>query len=214
MSGAAPALRGDAKEMADKEYLLGNNARELLKYTNQATKPVTDDVSVRDVRTILKKIAALDDITKVRETCGAIIGQLDRKERHGFSKRGYKNYGEDMCLTAKEIIRDIHEANGKQFETEYDERLKLIDKVLGVCNLLLEYIQICIDAGYVTVEKSGIWTKKVTDVKYMAASWKKKDGARAAKLRAEKKAQEDIHQVELVKTAIREAREEAKRPSK
>lgn len=74
MSGAAPALRGDAKEMADKEYLLGNNARELLKYTNQATKPVTDDVSVRDVRTILKKIAALDDITKVRETCGAIIG--------------------------------------------------------------------------------------------------------------------------------------------
>lgn len=119
-----------------------------------------------------------------------------------------------MCLTAKEIIRDIHEANGKQFETEYDERLKLIDKVLGGCNLLLEYIQICIDAGYVTVEKSGIWTKKVTDVKYMAASWKKKDGARAAKLRAEKKAQEDIHQVELVKTAIREAREEAKRPSK
>ena len=31
--------------MADKEYLLGNRARELLKYTNQVTKVVTDDVS-------------------------------------------------------------------------------------------------------------------------------------------------------------------------
>ena len=48
--------------MADKEYLLGNRARELLKYTNQATKVVTDDVSQKDVRVILQKIAALDDI--------------------------------------------------------------------------------------------------------------------------------------------------------
>ena len=36
--------------MADKEFLLGNRARELLRYTNQVTKIVTDDISVRDVR--------------------------------------------------------------------------------------------------------------------------------------------------------------------
>ena len=52
--------------MADKEFLLGNRARELLRYTNQGTKIVTDDISVRDVREIIKKIAALDDIRDVK----------------------------------------------------------------------------------------------------------------------------------------------------
>ena len=43
--------------MAEKEYLLGNRARELLRYTNQATRIVSDDVSQRDVRAIIKRIA-------------------------------------------------------------------------------------------------------------------------------------------------------------
>lgn len=54
-------MKGDA-EMAEKEYLLGNRARELLRYTNQATRIVSDDVSQRDVRAIIKRIAELDDI--------------------------------------------------------------------------------------------------------------------------------------------------------
>ena len=45
--------------MAEKEYLLGNRARELLRYTNQATRIVSDDVSQRDVRAIIKRIAEL-----------------------------------------------------------------------------------------------------------------------------------------------------------
>lgn len=63
------ALTGGAG-VADKEYILGNKARELLTYTNQATKIVTDDVSQRDVRKILQKIAALDDIRDVKQVCG------------------------------------------------------------------------------------------------------------------------------------------------
>ena len=51
--------------MADKEYVLGNNARELLKYTNQATKVVSEDVSQRDVKKILQKVAALEDFREV-----------------------------------------------------------------------------------------------------------------------------------------------------
>ena len=69
--------------MADKEYLLGNRARELLKYTNQVTKVVTDDVSQKDVRAILQKIAALDDIREVKSVCQTTIGQLDRKDKEG-----------------------------------------------------------------------------------------------------------------------------------
>lgn len=190
--------------MADKEYLLGNRARELLKYTNQVTKVVTDDVSQKDVRAILQKIAALDDIREVKSICQTTIGQLDRKDKEGFTKAMYRCYGEDMRLIAKGIVRDIHAANGKMFATEYNERLRLIGKVLDGCSLLLEYIQIVQDMGVVSLKKSEIWTKKVLDVKYMTASWKKNDGARANKLRSEEEAKQDTRQVEVVKKAIRQ----------
>ena len=196
--------------IADKEYLLGNRARELLKYTNQATKVVTDDVSQKDVRVILQKIAALDDIREVKSICQTTIGQLDRKEKDGFTKAMYRCYGEDMRLIAKGIVRDVHAANGKMFATEYNERLRLIGKVLDGCSLLLEYIQIVQDMGVISLKKSEIWTKKVLDVKYMTASWKKNDGARANKLRSDEEAKQDARQVEVVKTAIRQYNAEKK----
>ena len=79
-----------------------------------------------------------------------------------------------------------------------------IDDVLDGCTLLLEYIQICVEEHIISVKKSGVWTKKVTDVKYMAASWRKNDGGRARKLREEAQAQADKRQVEVVKAAIRQ----------
>jgi len=122
----------------------------------------------------------------------------------------YRCYGEDMRLIAKGIVRDIHAANGKMFATEYNERLRLIGKVLDGCSLLLEYIQIVQDMGVISLKKSEIWTKKVLDVKYMTASWKKNDGARAKKLEAEKQAEEDARQVAVVKTAISQYNAERK----
>ena len=122
----------------------------------------------------------------------------------------YRCYGEDMRLIAKGIVRDIHAANGKMFATEYNERLRLIGKVLDGCSLLLEYIQIVQDMGVISLKKSEIWTKKVLDVKYMTASWKKNDGARANKLRSDEEAKQDARQVEVVKTAIRQYNAEKK----
>lgn len=196
--------------MADKEYLLGNRARELLKYTNQSTKVVSEEVSKKDVKAILRKIADLDDIREVKSVCHAIIGQLDSRDKEGFTKAMYRCYGEDMRLIAKGIVRDIHAANGKMFATEYDERLRLIGKVLDGCTLLLEYIQIMQDMGVISLKKSEVWTKKVLDVKYMTASWKKNDGARANKLRAEEAAQQDARQIAVVKKAIQQYNAEKK----
>ena len=122
----------------------------------------------------------------------------------------YRCYGEDMRLIAKVIVRDVHAANGKMFATEYNERLRLIGKVLDGCSLLLEYIQIVQDMGVISLKKSEIWTKKVLDVKYMTASWKKNDGARANKLRSDEEAKQDARQVEVVKTAIRQYNAEKK----
>ena len=204
MQSETETVRNGDVSVADKEYLLGNKARELLKYTNQATKVVTDDISQRDVRKIIQQIAALDDIRDVQTVCERIVGHLDRKE--GFTKSFYRCYGEDMRMTAKGIVRDIHAANGKMFATEYAERLKLIGQVLDGCTLMLEYIQICLDNGIISLKKSEVWTKKVTDVKYMTASWKKNDTARANKLKAEAQSAEEVRQIELVKTAIRQVK--------
>lgn len=192
--------------MADKEFLLGNRARELLKYTNQVTKIVTDDISVRDVREIIKKIAALDDIRDVKMVCAQVIGVLDRKNKKGFTKATYRCYGEDMRMIAKDIVRYIHAANGKMFATEHEERLRLIGKILDNCSLMLEYIQICLDMEIISVERAGVWTKKVRDVQYMSMSWRKNDGARARKLQAEEKSNVYVWLVSIVKDAIRQVK--------
>lgn len=194
--------------MADKEYVLGNKARELVKYTIQATRIVTGDVSQRDVRKILQKVAELDDIRDVKAVCQQLIGSLDRTDKKGFTKSSYRDYGEEMRKVARNIVRNIHAANGKMFVTEYEERLRLINEVLDDCSLMLEYILICVENGYVSVERSGIWTKKLRDVQYMTMSWRKNDGARAKKLRGEEAAQAGKRQVDVVKTAIRQVKEE------
>lgn len=82
----APASK-EGVTVADKEYLLGNKARELLKYTNQATKTVAEDISRKDVRQIFQKIAALDDIRDVQKVCSESIAYLDQRTGRASQRR-------------------------------------------------------------------------------------------------------------------------------
>ena len=192
--------------MAEKEFLLGVKARELLKYTKQATKVVSDDISPQDVRTIFHRIATLEDIRDVREVCSQAINAIDCKQKEGFTKTTFRFYGQDMREIAKQILLDVHAANNTHFLTEYDSRLRKIDAILDGCSLLLEYITICLEDEIISKHKAGVWTGKVTDVKYMAASWRKNDGGRARKLREQAQAADDRRQTALVKEAIRQYR--------
>lgn len=191
--------------MAEKEFLLGVRARELLKYTRQATKVVTDDISPRDVRTAFHRIAGLEDIRDVRAVCSQAVHTLDRDPREGFTKSNFRFYGEDMRQISKQILLDVHAANNTHFQTEYDSRLQKIDAVLDGCSLMLEYITICQEEHIIGPRKAGVWTRKVTDVKYMAAAWRKSDGARARKLREQAQAEQDRRQAALMQEAIRQA---------
>lgn len=196
--------------MADKEFLLGVRARELLKYTKQATKIVTDDVSTKDVRQILARIAALQDIREVQTVASQVMSALDKKQREGFTKSTFRLYGEDMRYIAKQILLDVHAANNTHFLTEYDQRLRKIDAVLDGCSLLLEYITICMEDGIISTHKGGVWTKKTQDVKYMAGAWRKNDGGRAKKLREEAQGAADRRQLALVKEALQQHMTEPK----
>ena len=190
--------------MAEKEFLLGVKARELLKYTKQATKVVSDDISPQDVRAILHKIAALEDIRDAREVCSQAINAIDRKQKEGFTKTTFRFYGQDMREIAKQILLDVHAANNTHFLTEYDSRLRKIDAVLDGCSLLLEYITLCIEEKIISTAKGGVWTGKVMDVKRMAGKWRKNDGGRAKSLRDQAQAIRNRQQISLVKEAIRQ----------
>lgn len=175
----------------NKDFLLLNKVRELLKYTKQKTKIASDDVNRRDARAIFHKIAQLDDMGQVKAVCAEAVRVIDQNDREGFTKANYRLYGEDMREIAKSIMRNIHAANNVNRNTEYRSRIRKINDALDDCSLLLEYIQICVDEKIISVKESGIWTKKVTDVKYMAAAWKKKTQDMARKPEAEKRAEEE-----------------------
>ena len=190
--------------MAEKEFLLGVKARELLKHTKRETRVVTDDINPQDVRTILHKIAALEDIRDARAVCSQAINAIDRKKKEGFSKSTFRLYGEDMRQIAKQILLDVHAANNTHFLTEYDSRLRKIDAILDGCTLLLEYITVCMDEKIISTAKGGVWTGKVMDVKRMAGKWRKNDGGRAKSLRDQAQAVRNRQQIGLVKEAIRQ----------
>ena len=121
--------------MADKEFLLGNRARELLKYTKQATRVVSGDISKADVRAIITRVAELDDICDVKMVCQEVVHVLDTKDKEGFTKSTFRMYGEDMRETAKKILTDIHRANNTNFVAAYEDRIHKIEEVVDGCSL-------------------------------------------------------------------------------
>lgn len=191
--------------MADKEFVLGNKVRELLIFTNQTTRVVSDDVSVRDVRKIIRRIAELEDIRDVRMVCSEIDRRLEKSDREGFSKSTFRLYGQDMRELAKSAMRHVHSANNKNFQTDYQARLETIDEILDDCSMLQEYVGICTDERIISVKKAGIFTRKIRDVRNMSVAWKRNDGGRARKIKEEKQAAETAQQMEAMRTACEQA---------
>jgi len=122
--------------------------------------------------------------------------------RLGFSKSAYRLYGADMRECARDIVRGVYGANNCDFEHEYDKRLANIDAALCSCGLLMEFIQLCVDARLVSVKHAGEWTSKATEVRRMAAAWKKADGARAKRLREADRAKEQAELAQALARAI------------
>ena len=156
--------------MAEQPFLVGNKARELLRYTQRATRIVSDDISRSDARKVFQKAAALEDIREMKQVCATAVHALDVRENRE---------------TAKKILLDAHAANNVNFATEYDKRIEKIGEVVDGCSLLLEYLTLCTEDGIISAKKAGIWTKKITDVKYPAMKWLKSERGRAESLRQE-----------------------------
>ena len=95
-----------------------------------------------------------------------------------------------------------HAANNVNFQTDYDKRVEKIGAVVDGCSLLLEYLTICTEEGIISAKKAGIWTKKVTDVKYPAMKWLTSERGRAEKLRAEAERKRLTEQAAALKAVL------------
>ena len=73
---------------------------------------------------------------------------------------------------------------------------------LQPASLLLEYLTICTEEGIISAKKAGIWTKKVTDVKYPAMKWLTSERGRAEKLRAEAERKRLTEQAAALKAVL------------
>lgn len=107
-------------------FKVSANARELLRYTQRATRIVTDDISRSDARKIIQKVAALEDVRDIQKVCGTAVHALDTRDREGFSKSTFRLYGEGIRLTARQILLDAHAAHGDTYSLrrQYADRLE------------------------------------------------------------------------------------------
>ena len=69
-----------------------------------------------------------------------------------------------------------------------------LEKIKQGAKLILE--------GIISAKKAGIWTKKVTDVKYPAMKWLTSERGRAEKLRAEAERKRLTEQAAALKAVL------------
>ena len=79
-----------------------------------------------------------------------------------------------------QILHDIIAANEIYPQTggEAKRRLDLQKEVLTNCKVFLNFLDIALEQGYIDIRRCEYWTGLTTDVKNMAASWRKKDAER------------------------------------
>ena len=104
-----------------------------------------------------------------------------------------------LCLA---ILKNIHAADECFFETEHKKRLEHIKLVMDDCNLMLKLLEVCLELGYIDIDRCKHWTNLVLPIKYMSASWYKKDGARSKAIIVKAEQQEITKQQAMLQTII------------
>lgn len=74
---------------------------------------------------------------------------------------------------------DIHdtllEANRINNMTHKNQRCEMITRAITFCDELLFYIEMSMNMGLLSDSSTAYWSKMVTDVKYLAIGWRKKE---------------------------------------
>ena len=95
------------------------------------------------------------------------INRYPKKYRHSLSDR--------IQLRSLDIYDTLLEANRINNVTRKAQRCETITKAIMYCDQLLFYIELSMDLTEQSKESIQYWSKMVTDVKYMAIAWRKKE---------------------------------------
>ena len=155
-------------------------ANDLLDYTIQRVKAK---------ETEYRKVKAL-----VQENGQLIDRDLYEKVKDDGKPHFPKSQTFHLCDRLEDCAADILElcisADGRYFETEYEQRLSDLDRVLVKCDTMLQYINMSFKRKYITGDQCHYWAELVRPIKQKAFNWRRNDANRAAALREAKAAQE------------------------
>lgn len=130
----------------------------------------------------------------VMENCQLVERVLYEKVKDDGKPHFPKSQTFHLCARLEDCAADILEkcisADGRFFETEYEERLRDLDVVVVKCDTMLQYINLSFKKGYISGDQCHYWAEMVRPVKQKAFNWRRNDGTRAAALRGAKAAQE------------------------
>ena len=110
----------------------------------------------------------------------------------------------DMQRMASAILQKCNSADGRYFETEYEERLKDLDEVIVLCDTLNQYINLSYKRKYISGDQCHYWAELVRPVRQKAFNWKRNDSNRAAALH-EAKANQELAKMGQMAQQIAEA---------
>lgn len=137
----------------------------------------------------------------VMENCQLVERVLYEKVKDDGKPHFPKSQTFHLCARLEDCAADILEkcisADGRFFETEYEERLRDLDVVVVKCDTMLQYINLSFKKGYISGDQCHYWAEMVRPVKQKAFNWRRNDGTRAAALREAKAAQELAQMAQL-----------------
>lgn len=155
-------------------------ANDLLDYTIQRVK--TKEPEYRKVKAL------------VQENGQLVERDLYEKLKDDGKPHFPKSQTFHLCARLENCAADILEycisADGRFFETDYEDRLKDLDRVLVLCDTMLQYIDRSFKRKYITGDQCHYWAELVRPIKQKAFNWRRNDANRAAALREAKAAQE------------------------
>ena len=124
-----------------------------------------------------------------------VIGKLvDRTIDDDYAELSERLFGEGNSFNSSEVrkrmygMKAIIDAIERDRESRIQDsdllseismaRLDLQKEVLTNCKVFLSLLDIALEQGYVDIRRCEYWTGLTTDIKNLAASWRKKDAER------------------------------------
>lgn len=103
--------------------------------------------------------------------------------KEGYPKSALHTIGREMQQASVRMLKNVRAANDVNFIAEPEERLKLLRQVITDGGLMLTLIEISRELGYISAKRMEYWSKLVTEVRNMTASWRRKDAIRMKEMK-------------------------------